>query len=735
MSDFMSVPGMMSADEPLTGTGPQIAPQITPEKVIPRDKPDPRAERKALVKQKLKDIKAGEKKHAAAFKRMDEDMDFAYKWGVGEQWEGQTEQDDRYIANVVQRHINQRVAALYAKDPTIVAKPTRRRYFKVWDERFDSLQAAQMALQNAAMSSAAMPGQQPGLAPAAPLMPMAPPQWAIDIMQDFQDGMLRKQMVKNVGETLEIIFRYFMKEMVPDFKESMKQLVRRTEACGVGYVEIGYQRLYGKRTITQSRIADVVDQMQTLDRLRADLLDEEMPENDAELEELKLTLAEMQSEPEVIVREGLVWDFPKSTSIIVDPQCKQLNGWVGARWIAKVIPMTSDDIKEFYGVDICAGEDVSSSETRVLPHAMSKSEDSSEDKIHNVYRLYDRRTGLQYDLTEDWADFLKEPAAPEVRVEQFFPIYPLIFNAIEHKSELFPPSDVRLLRSQQKEYNRIKEALRQHRIANRPLYAMPAGALEDEDKEGQGQLALDNYPAHAVIELQGLAEDQKIGDKIQPVQKVNIDPNLYETEGTFNDIQRVSGSSEANLGGTSKATATESNISEGSRLSSLESNADDLDSLLTRMARDGGQVLLQELSTESAMEIAGEGAVWPELSRGELAKEIYLDIEAGSSGRPNRARDIANFKDMGPLMMQMPGINPESMARYAWRILDDRADLADMLLPGMPSITAMNGMKQVGTGDPATDPNAQGQEGAQNAPAGPPTDGPGAQVPSPAALS
>jgi hypothetical protein len=168
-----------------------------------------------------------------------------------------------------------------------------------------------------------------------------------------------------------------------------------------------------------------------------------------------------------------------------------------------------------------------------------------------------------------------------------FRIYPLVFNAIEHEKELYPPSDVRLLRSQQIEYNRIKEALRQHRIANRPLYATPAGALEDEDLEGQGQMALDNYPAHAVLQLQGLAEDQKVSDKLQAVPKVPVDPNLYESEGIFNDMERISGSAEANLGGTAggKTTATESNISEGSRLSSLESNADDLDSLLTHGAR------------------------------------------------------------------------------------------------------------------------------------------------------
>jgi hypothetical protein len=305
-----------------------------------------------LVKQKLKEIKAAKAKHEKAFKRMSEDMDFAYKWGVGKQWDKQTEDDGRYIANIVQRHINTRVAALYAKDPTVVAKPTKRRYFKVWDGEFGTLQQAQMAIQSAVAPPPAAPGM---MAPQMPVMPAPPPQWAVDVMQDFQQGMLRKQMVKNVGETLEILFRYFMKEQMPDFKEQMKQLVRRTEVCGVGYVKIGYQRLYGKRAASASRIADIVDQMQTMDRLRADMLDNETADVDAEAEELKLALEELQSEPEVIVREGLVWDFPVSTRVIVDPRCRQLNGFVGARWIAEEIDTTVDEIKELYSVDVKAG--------------------------------------------------------------------------------------------------------------------------------------------------------------------------------------------------------------------------------------------------------------------------------------------------------------------------------------------------------------------------------------------
>jgi hypothetical protein len=687
-------------------TGPMVAPNL-PVREVTREAPKPEDARRNLVKQMLEDIKQAEKKHEKALKRICEDEDFAYKYGIGLQWPGQVEGDERYIANIVQRHVNTHVAALYARNPKVVARPARRREFQVWDGSMQTAQMAMMAYQNSA-AMGALPDPQ-----------------SIELLMDIQQGMQRRQMIKNVGDTLEILYTYYMREQIPDFKEQMKQLVRRVLVAGVGFVKLGYQRLYDPRMDHQARIDDVMGQIQTIERMRSDVADGQVKDGDAEIEDLRLTLQAMQNEPEVIVREGLCFDFPAAKALIIDKNCRQIKGFIGARWIAEKFELTDKEIEEIYNVDL------SKAPESERPTSSAKAKDEEGKTV--VYHRYDRKTGLKYCFTESWPDFLVEPAAPEVKLERFFPYYVLAFNAVEHRDEIYPPSDVRLLRHQQIEYNRIKESLRQHRIANRPLYAVAAGKLESADTDGaeQGTQALDNYPAHAVIELQGMEVGEKVNDIIQPVQKVNIDPNLYESEQTFADMERVSGSQEANLGGTSNSTATESNIAEGSRISSLQSNADDLDVLLSQLARDGGQVLLLEASAETVTEIVGPGAVWPELSRSEIVREVFLEIEAGSSGRPNKAVDIANFKEMGPLMLQMPGNNIEKLNKYMWKILDDKVDPNDMLDMGMPSVIAMNGMSQLSTGDPSTDPNAQGAQGANNAPA-PAGPTPGPALPSPA---
>jgi hypothetical protein len=125
-----------------------------------------------------------------------------------------------------------------------------------------------------------------------------------------------------------------------------------------------------------------------------------------------------------------------------------------------------------------------------------------------------------------------------------------------------------------------------------------------------------------------------------------------------------------------------------------------------------------EISKDTALEVAGPGAVWPDLpmTREEIAKDLILEIKAGSSGAPNKAQELANLERGMPYLIQLPGMNPTTLARRYAGLLD--LDIDELIVEGLPSITAANSMagKAPGTGDPSTDPNAQGAEGSENAP-------------------
>ncbi len=213
-----------------------------------------------------------------------------------------------------------------------------------------------------------------------------------------------------------------------------------------------------------------------------------------------------------------------------------------------------------------------------------------------------------------------------------------------------------------------------------------------------------------------------------------VDPNLYDVSSVFEDIQRTVGAQEANFGGTSGSTATESSIAENSRSAGNGSDVDDLDKMLSALARGMGQLMLTELTQETVMEIAGPGAVWPDVppTREQVNKDLILEIEAGSSGRPNRAAELANMERAMPFLTMLPGINPMPLGKKYLGLLE--IDLEEAMIEGMPSITAMNQMagkpSQGGAGP--DDPKAQGQEGADNAPGPNQANEPGGQAEHPA---
>ena len=110
-------------------------------------------------------------------------------------------------------------------------------------------------------------------------------------------------------------------------------------------------------------------------------------------------------------------------------------------------------------------------------------------------------------------------------------------------------------------------------------------------------------------------------------------------------------------------------------MTSMGSNIDDLNDLMTQLARNGGQILLTEVSRPTVEKIVGVGCVWPEMSRQDIAQEVLLEIEAGSMGRPNAAQEVATAQRVYPLLIQLPGIDPEFLAKDLLRRMDDRLDL------------------------------------------------------------
>jgi hypothetical protein len=761
---------------PPTGDG-DVYTRITPpgQPLINREPPEISERRKHLVTALVDMIKGAKEHWRPIFRQMEDDQKFA----SGRQWPEDPKKgayndiidDDLYVANITLQHIQKRTAALYAKNPKVVARKRPRLMATVWDGSLDQLSQAEATMQQAQAAMMGMPAGvpagvpgmppapgappgpangpplmppgagpagpppgPPGAGPAAPpmMMPPPPPLPAPEEMMQAQAVIADAQGVKQalaqlnkIGKTLEILYNYEVSEQQQNFKSMMKMTVRRATTSGVGWTRLGFQRMMGHSPDRDSRIADMQAQLDIIERIASDLADDKAQMDSPSAEQMRLTIQSLKEEGEIVLREGLHFTWPKPTAIIPDPRCIQLRDFLGCDWVAEEYILSVNEIKETYKVDVGSNHtSYSRSDTgadyeraRTSWQASNSASDGDphidEGDADNclVWELFNKRDGLTYVICDGYPDFLKEPTPPDVYTDRFWPWFLTAFNEIDGK--VFPPSDVALIRPMQRELNRSRQGLREHRFANRPKMAYVEGMLSEGDID-----ALKSHPVNAMIAISALQPGQDINQVLQAIKGVPVDPNLYEVNPIFQDLMRAVGDQEADLGGTSGATATESSLGASAKASSMSSSIDDIDDTLSAMAHAAGQILLLNMSEETVKEIVGPGAMWPVLTKAEVSKEIYLEIEAGSSGRPNQAQELQNFERLAPILMQIPGIKPNFLAKEALKRMDDKVNVDEAVAEGLPSVTAMNGGKLPGMPGQG-DPNAQGPQGANNAPAPP----------------
>lgn len=691
-------------DAPVSATN--VEPATSP-------KAEPDAKVKAFVKEWEDRILNAKEYWKPTFKRMRKCMEIA-KFGDSKDWIGDSDENvGRYVVPIVKRHINQSVAQLYAKNPTSFAERKRRRMGTVWDGDALTLQQA-MVTQQAAEA---------GMVPADPN--------AAAVIADAQAIHQHIRMMDGLADTLNILDEYFINEQAAGFKAQLKALVRRARVCGVGYVTLGYQRLLEARPEITGRITDVSQQIAHIKTRIAQAARDEIGEDSAKLEELERSLNELQAAEQIIVREGPVHGYPRSTQVIIDPCVTHLKTLTGANWWVEEWDSTVEDIEATWNVNVRDQFKKYTPDSHARPKWSDKRGKAVKEDLAKVWKVQDKRSGLEFIICEGYCGYLKEPAAPDVKIERFFTLFPLVFNEIEDEDEQIPPSDVWDTRHTIREYNAARQGLSEHRKQSKPGTYGPTSALNEADLK-----KLANRSSGDHLEIGSLSPGDSLDDKLKAIPTVQIDPKIYDVEPLYGDMLRTVGASAANQATTRGDTATETSIAEHSREVSDTSLVDDLDDLLSDLAKARGQLMLLELSRQTVEEIVGPGAVWPEMpqTREEIAKDLTLTIKAGSSGRPNKAAKLANMERGMPLLVQLGGVRPEPVAEEVLKLLDIDSEKA--LAAGLPSIVAQNAMAakptgQPGGGDPAKEPGAQGPKGGQNQKA-PPQNEPGAQPAFPA---
>ena len=687
------IPGSTGSTNPGEGVGGNVALAAAKPKGPGVEDEEPSQSEIAMVKMWQSRITQAKRKWESEFDRMRENMDFVY----GIQYKGQTNLsgEDRYICNLTLRTINQGVAMIYARDPRVEARRRPRMDYQVWDGKMETIQ------QVAAMASQAqMMGG------------MVPPQF-MALINDFTQGTLHRELVRKVGDSLETVFQYQMDTQSPSFKLQMKQLVRRVRVCGVGYVKVEFCRNY-ENDLTQSETRmSVADRMKRAKYIFECIEKGSVDEMSPELEELKSLIASLQTAPldaeAVKVTEHLTFDFPRATSIIPDPNTRMLKGFVGAHWVVEECYYPLEFVNAYFECDIKPGGELQFYGRGGKPDEgyleSGENQDNKKKKVC-LWTVWNLDTKSTFILCQGHKKYVVPPEPVTPATKGFWNIVPVTFNDIEVedgcKATIFPPSDVDLIKSAQKEWNRTRQALRRHRKANAPRYLYPDGSISEEDLD-----RVENAEDQQFVKIKGLMPGAKPTDIIQALKTEPINESLYNTEPLREDTLLATGQQEANIGPAQpNVTATTSTIAEQSRMTVSSSDSDGLDDSLTEVAKIGGEMLLKEMSVQTVKHIAGVGAVWPDQNREDFINEIELQVVAASSGRPNKAVEIANWGQIAPLLMQA-GANPQAVIRETVKRADDRLEPADFFPLPLPMMQPPGAL---GEGDPS----AQGQPGPPN---------------------
>ncbi|HFE45917.1 MAG TPA: hypothetical protein ENJ18_10580 [Nannocystis exedens] len=502
--------------------------------------------------------------------------------------------------------------------------------------------------------------------------------------------------VRGFARTLGIVLNRQLEDA--KIKRRAKANVRSAMTTAIGWVKLTYQKDIETDPIIQSRINDIQDNLKRIEYLQeGDDIERGNPE--AEKRELELQLQALEAQSEVVVAEGLVVDRLLSEDVIIDGDIRDFDCYADARRIAHRIWYTAEAYEQTFGK---APTDKAKTFTDAKQETTGPSRVDGEKARFAVWEIWDKTSQTVFTWCEGELDWAREPYTPDNTPEQWYPFFPLGFNLVD--GQFMPMSDVELLIKLQEEYNITRDQLAQARERNKPHYIADADTKEQDITKKQfaeiGEVIIVDAKGRPIREVFASAE------------MMQLDYRNYDTSPIRADIDMVSGQTDADRGAVAKAkTATEAEILQAGLSSRTEERQDAIEDWMYEIAKASAEILLQELSYAQVVRIAGPEAVWPELQKQEVFDLVNIEIRAGTSGKPNKAREQQVWMELLPLMRELIGQVSElrsqgrtedaevlvKLGRETLRRADERIDVEEFLPQeqGEDQSRAMEEMRQM----------------------------------------
>jgi len=455
---------------------------------------------------------------------------------------------------------------------------------------------------------------------------------------------------QDFGETLAIMINYeFHKAGV---KKKHKRIIRSAQTSRIGLAKITFQRDFYTDPQVKERLEDSQDDLNELTSRITDLQEASLStdEEDAKLEELNDLIESLKKQMNVMRSQGMVFDLLDVNNFLIDPAVQSLEDYKSASWMQDKAWLPVGKFKRRYNLSDDDMEGINiyqrpNSDDKMKGWSNSARGKKLEDGWIAVWERWNKSTNTVYTWADGADQFIKEPFQPAVTSERWYPYFLFGLHWIDGLD--WPLSDVELLEKLSDEYNSTREMQAEHRGAAVPYLIVAGSQLTPGDvNKISGANGLDII----VLDIEG----KNIRELVQDGPIPTFNPAMYDTTGIHQDIGLVSGATDAAKGAILRnKTLGEAEIMQQHLSTRLGELQDESEEFLQEIAEHIAEIILQQYTAEEVTRIAGENAIWPEMDMWEIYNLVDVQIKAGSTGKPDKARDLQQWAEMLPFMLQL----------------------------------------------------------------------------------
>jgi len=541
------------------------------------------------------------------------------------------------------------------------------------------------------------------------------------------------------ADTMRIVIRRLWKDA--KLKKAVRKSLRSSLSIGPGWLK-GLMITQSKNDpLVEKDLNDARDNMARLMATRKEIKEDDgltKDEQDVLQQNAELLVESLTNKLEVVIRRGLALDFVRGEDVQVSLDVSEITDYLDANWVANQMfvekgdlrgmfeRFTADDMKDakiFYQRKVADSGESSGAITDKDAEKFTQSTETDGDEVPfvRVVEFWDKRDNHVKTVVDGVKRWAREPYQPANATTRFYPYF--LIALFEVDGDRHPQSLSSRLMKLQDEYASARSAGRLARSRSIPGTIFDSGTIEPNDIAKIEAAVEQEY-----VGVRPIAGG-KLGDSFAPKPVGRYDPRIYDTGPSIRDMERVSGVQEALSQAGGQKTATEANIEQQGFASRTGADRDTQEDMLTDLAQYTAELAIQALPYEYVKKIAGELAFWPEeLAVEDVVTHINLDIEAGSTGAPNKEQERQSWSVIMPLLRETMVIIQQAQAtgnaplaealtellEETMQRMGDRTNL-DRFLPKLAATPA--GAMPMGDGGAQATPQAKGQQ----APTGTPT--------------